>query len=308
MNRAALLLISFFIFTNFLSSQNPIIFRPGPGANDGNDEGTLSAGKDAWVYEGESTTNFGTTPSIQALPISNCNNTHCAAFIRFDLYSLPLDVDSVFLTFNHNPHTTYCYSGCDADFYFAALTQPWDETTINYTNIPAKDIAFYGPINITFPNDFGERQYDITNMYSLWKSGTVPNYGMTIYSSTVACNNAAVFFSVSSSDDTSATKKPFLKIYSLNTGIKDAISGIPECKLFPSPATDHADLQFTLKNSQNVKFQLIDLTGRVLYTRDYKLSGGAQKLNVPLNNIGPGMLMYNLSTADWAVSGKFVKM
>ncbi len=196
MKRAAFLLVSFFIITNFLYSQNLIIFRPGPGANNGHDEGTLSAGKDAWVYEGEPTTNYGTTPYVQALPISNCNNRHCAAFIRFDLDSLPSDVDSVFLTFNHYPHTTYCYSGCNADFYFAALTQPWDEMTINYTNIPAKNTAFYGPINIVFPNDVGERQYDITNMYSLWKSGTVPNYGMTIYSSTVTCNNAAVYFNV----------------------------------------------------------------------------------------------------------------
>ena len=111
--------LAFLLITSHAAfAQDTIIFRPGPGANDSTDQGGLTGGKDVWVYEGDPASNFGTTPYIEALPISNCNATHTSAFIQFDLSTLPANVDSAFVVFNHYSHTTYCYSGCDANFYF----------------------------------------------------------------------------------------------------------------------------------------------------------------------------------------------
>jgi hypothetical protein len=131
----------------------------------------LTGGKDAFVYEGDPGLNYGTNAVVEALPISNCNATHCEAFMQFDLSTLPADVESVHLVVKHAPHTTYCYSGCAADFYFAILTGAWDEMTINYNNFPARGDDFYGPVPISFPNDFGTVEYDITDAYIAWKSG-----------------------------------------------------------------------------------------------------------------------------------------
>lgn len=307
MKRTIYSLICFLISANFLLAQNPIIFRPGPGANNGSDEGNLSGGKDAWTYEGDPTTNYGDYVSIQALPISNCNSTSCSAFIQFDLSTLPAAVDSVFLVFKHASHTAYCLSGCDANFYFARITQAWNEMTIDYTNIPTKDTAFYGPINITFPNDFGERKYDITNTYSLWKSGSAPNYGMTIYSTTIACNNAAVFFSVSSSDDTSATNRPYLKIYESITGIQNNKASGFNLQCLPNPASDLLHLNFNLKNSEYVKIQLFDLTGRMVFDKESIMNEGPQAFSIPLTAFESGLYFYCLSTKDGCVSGKVMK-
>jgi|GEM_PF-1634236 len=213
MKKRTVVLIAFLVLGMCqVLAQSPIIFRPGPGLNDGTDQGGIAGGKDAFVYQGATTTNYGDDPQLVALPISDCNATHFVGYIQFDLTSLPAVVDSVFVVFKHYPETSYCYSGCNADFYFARVLAPWNEMTINYDNQPAHDTAFYGPVNISFPNDFGERAYNITSAYNLWKSGTVQNYGMAIYSTTITCNNAAISFDVHSSDDTA--NRPYLKIYS----------------------------------------------------------------------------------------------
>ncbi len=264
MKRNHILLI-LLICLQYLWAQSPITYRPGPGANDSTDQGGLNGGKDNWVYQGNAL-NYADHPGLVALPISNCNQTHCQGFIQFDLTTLPANVDSVFVGFTHTPHTTYCYSGCDADFYFARVTQPWYEQTMNYANKPTFDTAFYGPINIKFPNDFKERKYNITSMYKLWKAGTVPNYGMAVFSKTVTCNNAAVSFTVYSSDDTAASHRPYLLVYphsTVGTGYSDVSE--PMLTLYPNPASTRLTAQVNDAVIGSA-YRLSDVTGHVLQT------------------------------------------
>ena len=193
-------------------AQSEIVFRPGPGLNDGTDSGSVNGGKDSWVSGDTSATNYGAESYVVATPVSNCNPATAKAYIQFDLSTLPANVQQVFLGVTHLPHTSYCYSNCDADFYFYPVTEPWSETTLTYDNKPSEAAAVYGPINITFPNDFGNREYDITNIYRSWKDNSVPNHGLAIYSPTVGCNNAAVIFYAHSSDATDENNRPYLKI------------------------------------------------------------------------------------------------
>lgn len=301
------ILAAFLFIAQLLFAQTPIIFRPSPGSNDGTDEGGASGGKDAWVYEGDAANNYGTSGYIQALPISNCNATHCEAFIQFDLSSLPADVDSVFFGVKHYPHTSYCYSGCDADFYFALLAAAWDETTINYNNFPARGSDIYGPVNISFPNDFGFVEYDITAAYRSWKNETVPNYGFNIYSPTVTCNNAAVFFNIASSDDTEEANRPYLKIVTPPVGIESSLAKQIGLQCYPNPAGNQTTFEFILAASQNIVFELADVTGRLISTREYALAAGTNKLSVSLSDVNAGLYYYRLKTNAGEVAGKLIK-
>jgi hypothetical protein len=193
-------------------AQSEIVFRPGPGLNNGTDNGSANGGKDSWVSGDTSGTNYGAESYVVATPVSNCNSATAKAYIQFDLSTLPANVQQVFLGVTHLPHMSYCLSNCDADFYFYPVTEPWSETTLIYDNKPPEAAAVYGPINITFPNDFGNREYDITSIYRAWKNNSVPNHGLAIYSPTVGCNNAAVIFYVHSSDATEENNRPYLKI------------------------------------------------------------------------------------------------
>ena len=160
---------------------------------------------DSWVYGADSSTsatNNGASSYLSGSPVSTCNTAMSIAYIKFDINSLPETVNKVNLVVNHLPHTNYCYSNCNADFYFYPVLEPWDEMTITYDNKPALGTEpVFDPIHISFPNDLGQQKYDITDIYRQWKSGAIPNYGLAVYSPTVGCNNAAVGFYVASSEN-----------------------------------------------------------------------------------------------------------
>lgn len=309
---------SFFaVFTSFAGigkKDTVMIFRPAPGLNDTTDNGGPNGGMDAIAQQPYPTTNYGNHPAIHAAPISNCNSTHSVSFIKFDVGNLPDTVDSVFVGFTHFDHTSYCYSNCNADFYFHRITQRWYEDSVNYNNQPSADTAFYGPINITFPNSFGTREYNITETYRLWRDSVVPNYGFVIKSPTVGCNNAAVIFYAHSSDDTAVSTRPYLKIYyKVDTGSIDTpvavspLAGPQNVLLYPNPATSQVSLQADVERGGAGWCVLTDITGRVVYMQQINWQSGRNKQTLPLQGIEKGLYYYTLYSPDGRYSGKLLK-
>jgi hypothetical protein len=300
-------------FSAFSQIDSVIIFRPGPGLNDSTDQGGVNGGKDAFVHESYPVDNFGTSPGLGATPISDCNQTHMQSFIQFDLGTLPDTVDSVFVGFQFLDQITYCISNCVADFYFAAITQEWYEQTVAYGNKPSYDTAFYGPITISFPDSAGNGEFNITNMYNLWKSGTVTNYGFAIYSTTIGCNNACIMFYPYSSDDTTDTmNRPYLKVHftadtTSSTNIGKTVAEQIGLKAYPNPATNELNLTFTTHEAETVSYVITDMTGRTMINEKKQVSAGKQQISIPTNKLAPGMYCYRLSTKDGTVNQKFIR-
>lgn len=281
-----------------LCAQNPIIFQPGPGLNDSTDQGGINGGKDSWGYEGNPTTIYGGDPIAYALPISNCNQTHGVAFFQFDLSGLPAAVDSVFVGIKHQDHTSYCYSNCQADFYFAYLMGPWYENTINYSNFPAQGADFFGPVTISFPNSFGIREYNITTAYNAWKTGAVPNNGFIVYSPTIGCNNAAVGFYAASSDDTALSARPYLKIYASSSGLGEKGAAV-RTEIFPNPAAG----RFTVKSSEAIaQLYIFDPFGRTILA----MQPGASSVEIGTSGMAPGVYSVRMETATGRTIQKLV--
>jgi len=300
-------IVAILLGTSIVSfAQTPIIFQPAPGLNDTTDQGSITAGKDAWIYQGNPATNYGADPMLITTPISNCNNTHAIGLIQFDVSTLPQYVDSVKFGFTHLDHTSYCYSNCTADFYFGCVTQPWYESTVTYNSQPTYDTAFYGPVSISFPNSFGLREYDITSTYQLWRNGTIPNYGLAIFSTTVGCNNAAVMFGGSSSDDTATSKRPYLKIYSSGVGLNQEVNSLSAITVAPNPAIEQATLYFTLLHNNTAVISVTDPLGRKV-TQDIVVSGqGPQSVTIDLSNCASGIYLYTLQTTEATFTGKLI--
>ncbi|MBS1771574.1 MAG: T9SS type A sorting domain-containing protein [Bacteroidetes bacterium] len=292
-----------------------MVFRPGPGVNDSSDRGTANAGMDAIVYEGNPGGNYATYQGIAVLPISNCNNTHETAFMRFDLGTLPDTVDSVFLVIKHVPQTSYCYSNCSADFYFYPVLQNWYEPAITYNNQPSVDTAFYGPISMSFPNTWDVREYNITKMYRMWRDSVIPNYGMQIASPTVGCNNAAIGFFAHNSDDPDSTKRPYLKIYyrvdtgHVDTPIHISTIGIskPVMKMYPNPAHNEITMQLQATAAGGGWYVITDITGRVVRLENIQWLAGDNNTMIPLYNLDAGLYYYTLYTPEGKLIEKILK-
>ena len=248
--KAKLVFVMLLIF-GYSSAQNTIIFQPNGGANDGTDEGTLTGGKDTWENRYTPNDNFGSLEYSMSTPRSNCNESDYKSYFKFDVSTLPDSVSSVVFGVTHFEHTNVCYSNCSADFYFYRCTSEWNEMALIQSNFPSENPEpFYGPISITFPNNFGVKEYDITSAYRYWKKNPNTNFGFTVYSPLIDCNNACVYFGVKTSDDTAEANRPYLKIETpFTTGISQMTSK-PVCS--PNPFNDH--IKFSLANLKSYYF------------------------------------------------------
>jgi len=207
---ALLLLVSVLGTASYVFAAE-IIFRPGPGLNDGSDDGSLNAGKDAyaWSCNGDYS---GSDVYFGGSPRSSCNQCNNKGYIQFNLDTLPSNVEKVYFGVTHYPHTSYCYSNCDANFYFYPVLESWNEMTIGSGSMPTEGSSVFGPLYISFPNDFGTKEYDLTDIYGSWKNVTIQNNGLVIYSPDGTCNNASIGFFVHSSDDPDVNTRPYLRV------------------------------------------------------------------------------------------------
>ncbi len=302
-------LSAFLFFVQFAAAQTPIIFQPGPGLNDGTDEGGVNGGKDVFIGDADNITH-GTENVFYITPISNCNATTWITLFKFDISTLPVEVDSVMLVINHTNPGTYCYSNCVADFHLAAITEPWSETTVSFSARPAKESTpFYSILNHNWNDSLKVKEYDITQTYRNWATETIPNHGFEFYSETVGCNNAAVVLYGPTSDDTTSAgaNRPYLKIYPTSVGVQSSLAAQLGLQVYPNPATNYATLEFTLAAAQNIVFELADVTGRLINTLEYPLAAGTNKLSVSLRDVNAGLYYYRLKTNAGVVSGKLIK-
>lgn len=294
MKKIILICINLLLGTLVFAQTLPIVVQPSSGLNDGSDEGGINSGKDAWANEAEIVTNYGASEAIVILPTSNCNATKVNGYIQFDLSTLPVAVDSVLVGFLHGDHTNYCLSNCDADFYFAYVTSTWDEMTLNYTNMPTQGNDFFGPINITFPNSFGTREYNITTAYNSWKSGTLANNGFLIHSPSVGCNNACVYFIAHSSDDTVATNRPYLKVYpELSSSIIDGSVIKLNSAVITNPIDDICTIKLFSGIAQTAKIELYDTSGKLCLTKSQVLQVGNNTIEIGFSQFTKGL--YNIT-------------
>ncbi len=290
-------------------AQTPIIFQPGPGLNNGTDEGGANGGKDVFIGDADNITH-GTESAFVTSPVSNCNNTTWISLLKFDVSSLPSVVDSVVMVLHHTNPSAYCYSNCIADFYFGIVTQPWDETTVSYSNPPTiSSTPFYSLLNHNWDDSLKVKEYNITQVYRDWRDGTVPNHGFEIYSTTVGCNNACVYVCGYSSDDTTngGAYRPYLKVYTATSGIHTPNAELLGVQCYPNPANDMFTLEFTISEMQKIIVELTDVTGRVVSTSEYAMTAGTNKIPIAIKAVDAGLYYYHLKTNSGEVSGKLIK-
>lgn len=269
------------------NNKDTMIFRPSRGLNNGTDQGGINGGKDAWVYENEPGMTHDSSYMLYSMPVSDCNNTHAWSLIRFDLTDLPSAVDSVLVGFAHYSHTDYCYSHCSASWNFYKINSAWEENTVTYNTVPSLGSSFYGPINITFPNSLGTREYNITEQYNWWKIKPDSNFGFAMRSLNVGCNNACVGFYVYSSDDTAVDRRPYLKIYHAKTNsLKKATR---ELNMYPNPADQ--ELRIQIGAGEKGQTRVFDISGRTVWSGQIDAAHSA----IPTASLENGMYVVEIT-------------
>ena len=83
-------------------------------------------------------------------------------------------------------------------------------------------------------------------------------------------------------------------VMSCATNINE-VEAISDIKVFPSPATENATLDFYLQNDQELTVQIVNLVGEVVKeVSNTNFKAGANRLNLELNDVAAGNYMVQL--------------
>ncbi len=211
------------------SATNVITYRPGPGANDGSDQGALDGGKDTWAFQVEPNANKGDTPAHPTWK-STCNPWTTQSFFQFDISTLPDYEDVIRVEWVTQQKITRGY-GWDYPIPNPTLDlfpilAPWSETDLTWNTRPLVDPTAAASSMLMFSNvsggdDYtffeGEVAFDITDLYTLWKAG-LPNNGVMIERREDWCEDA-IGHLIYSSDNEDISLRPALRITTAGGGV-----------------------------------------------------------------------------------------
>jgi len=180
-----------------------LTFQPGPGLNDGTDQGTVDAGKDGYTF---SLSGGGNGDSGWAHHfLSTCNNFRSYSYYRFDVEDLPAadDVVSVELHLWHNMNRSYGWpwQASVTKFALHEVTSGWEENALRWyappSHVPTPVATADLDTSHGRPNGGGNTIYfegwksmDVTDLYGRWQAAPVTNKGLMYKRTQAWCENA----------------------------------------------------------------------------------------------------------------------
>jgi hypothetical protein len=197
-----------------------IVLQPGPGANDGTDDGSASSGKDAstWKISTALTGNGGAEAVLTPFN-SPCNVGVLNSYLQFSTAGLPAQ------GVTKAEIQVYCkvYSQGDGwpwqvspQLSVRRVTQPWNEMTVTVATAPAVDPLVVDTHTVSvvggggaYTEYEGWLSFDVTSLYLAWASGATNNYGIEFRIDNEYCANGDIF-AINSSDHTNALLRPKL--------------------------------------------------------------------------------------------------
>lgn len=193
-----------------IQQDNVVVLQPGPGSNDGSDDGSANKGKDAGL-------NHGDWPRI-CIYNSPCNMGLYPGYLQFSTENMPSgDIAKaeimlyVWVFFNGNgwPWPTGIYN-----LSLRKVTSPWNEMTITEETQPSYDSEIIDFETFTTVGEWGTEfqgwmGFDITELYKGWVNGTIPNHGVVITLDNEICANGdeLLIYSSDYTDDPSLRPK-----------------------------------------------------------------------------------------------------
>lgn len=79
-----------------------------------------------------------------------------------------------------------------------------------------------------------------------------------------------------------------------------------EVNVYPNPASENLHVSITASEAQKINAQVVDVTGKVVYTDQFNHAGGEQLFNIPVNSMSKGVYFLNLQSEKGKTVYKFV--
>ena len=87
----------------------------------------------------------------------------------------------------------------------------------------------------------------------------------------------------------------FTQIIDPKVGVRE-IDFIKNIKLFPNPNAGHLTLEINSVSGENLMLKVVDIMGKMVYTKELKLTNGLSKTELNLQNLASGTYMVILES------------
>ena len=79
-------------------------------------------------------------------------------------------------------------------------------------------------------------------------------------------------------------------------GIENSIVNMENVVLYPNPASEYVSLDFSVKNNSTVQISVIDMLGRIAYSKETTLNTNNNSLSIPLSAVTSGNYLVKILT------------
>ncbi|MFK5855057.1 MAG: PKD domain-containing protein [Bacteroidota bacterium] len=69
-------------------------------------------------------------------------------------------------------------------------------------------------------------------------------------------------------------------------------------KIYPNPVIENADININIKDNSNIKVEIFNQIGQILYSKNLYLTSGKHTINLPVSSFKPGMYYVKLTADD----------
>lgn len=160
-------------------------------------------------------------------------------------------------------------------------------TNTTETQIKTATIATNVRNNIVDKTDAGLTPNSHTYSFD-WIAPATNIGNVTFYVAGCACDNNGG----TSGDFTYTTSQ----IVTFATGINESVNEKFEFTVYPNPATEKTTLRYLLKENSNVSFELVSVTGKIIFENFItNESAGVEEHSLLLNTISSGLYFVNLN-------------
>lgn len=206
------------------SAQADIVLQPGPGANDGTDDGSATKGNDTAMYNLATGPGNGGAEVMLGIFNSPCNVGVLNGYLQFATVGMPTQ------GVTRAEIQVYCKVFSQGDGWpwpvspqlsVRRVTQAWNEMTVTVGVQPTVDPAVLGthtvPVvgggsyGVPYTEFEGWLTFEVTSLYRGWASGATNNHGVQFHIDNAYCANGDVF-AIYSSDNTNALLRPKLVV------------------------------------------------------------------------------------------------
>lgn len=88
-------------------------------------------------------------------------------------------------------------------------------------------------------------------------------------------------------------------------GVED-LTGLNEVSLFPNPATNMVNVRIETETADQIDFQLMDMTGRMIRRENVQHAGGTYNYQTSVENLSSGIYLMRIQTSKGQVTRKFI--